>query len=228
MFRSTYKRFATCVLSLFLCIVTLSGCVLRIHDSKYEKGDFYCQKGREKEPRIAAKSNTNTFPIDEVSFKLLYGFYNESDTEFKQYFLGTANDNLIFTLYLCEPEDKGAWYIPCSEIDVEMIIEDYRNIAYHTLVYSYASTKEAIINEYFFATDNKRFIEYHHSETVTIPEKFFKEKNGYFAIHVLVFSPAEESGFVPVAGCRLTSLFYTKTNDNTIELNLSKNKVYIP
>ena len=221
MFRSTYKRFATCVLSLLLCIVTLSGCFFRIHDSKYEKGDF-CQQFEfaVSSPR-AARSNKNKFTIDDVSFEFLFGLNKTGSTTDFNFHCGY--DNYVIVLCICDLDElrKSSDFYA-----FEKPFEDYENLPKHYHIDT-ITEEEVLSDKYSYSIDFTGKFIYNHSEIVRIPREVFNDKEGTFMILLRCFNFDKElDGYMCSFAYGLD--FEYQRSGEYVTLDFEKNKVYIP
>ena len=217
------KRFSICILALSLSIGMLTGCSVRIPDSKFEKGNWVQQIGcfGISSP-IVASSKTDTFPIDNVSFEFYYAFHKED----RSYgFLSTDYKHMVYGLYICETDEFGKLDSVFTEYG--MSFDDYKSIPYHTYIHS-ITEDELLSGKYSYRlAPNKEFI-YNHSESITIPKSTFKSNEGVFSIEIIFYCFNDEfSGYI-CSDVLSLDFSYEKINDNTVKLDFEKNKIYVP
>lgn len=178
------------IITLILVISLLfTGCRFNTHDGMYWAGTFAYTIMRD--PIIlGAKSETNIFSKEDVSFTLYYGFFDliEKEMNRKDFYLLEETDSVILVMYICEEE-----YI--YDISNNQKYEDYTNIENHYFI-KQLSENEAFSDEYGYSIDLKNGVSYSHSETINIPEQFFSEDSGSFVIKWVSFiEPSEGEAF---------------------------------
>ncbi len=219
-----FKRFLICILALSLSIGMLTGCAVRIPDSKFQKGDFVQQIGCFGiGTPIAASSKTDTFPIDNVSFEFYYAF-NELGQGPDYEFYDSNYDHFVVVLCVCDIDD----YRTSSAFnDYYKPYDDYKNIPYNYFIRE-ITDEEIFADKYSYQTKFDGEFVYKHSEIVKIPENIFNHETGDFNISLRCFNFNEnEAGYITSFSFGL-GFHYEKINNKTVKLDFEKNKIYVP
>lgn len=192
--------------------LSLTGCRLNSDTYKFKSGYF----GYTFTPEpimMGAKSNTDIFTKDNVSFELYYGVYDIEDTEeyntdpkdtHRRPFLGDVK--IFFALYICDAEFA-------LDVSNDMEFNDYKNIENYYFLKE-ISEEEAFSEEYGFNMGILRGITYNHHETISIPAEIFTEEKGSFAIRLVAFQgPLTGSGTYYTSTSRGIELDYEVMED---------------
>ena len=198
---------------LILLIITLSvtGCGQK---SGFEKGfDYTFTPTR---IMFGAKSDTDTFPKNDVTFDLYYGVHDVKDdkkygTDPKTFYQKEGDETVFFGLYICDAEHS-------LDVMNDMEISDYKMIENHYFVKE-ISEEEAFSDEYGFTMSYWKGITYNHSETITIPTEFFEEETGSFAIKLIAFHEPTNEGdhYYTSTACHI-EFDYQGVDENTIKI----------
>lgn len=173
---------------LILLIVTLSitSCGQK---SGFEKGFDYTFTPSD--IMFGAKSDTDTFPKNDVTFDLYYGVHDighdeKYNTDPKIGYQKEGDETVFFGLYICEKKHS-------LDVMNDMEISDYKMIEDHYFVKE-ISEEEAFSEEYGLNMSYWKGIIYNHSEKITIPTEFFEEETGSFAIKLIAFHEPRNEG----------------------------------
>ncbi len=218
-----FKRFLICILALSLSIGILTSCSVRIPDSRFEKGNFVQQFEFAVILPTAAKSNTNTFSIDDVSFEFYYAF-NELGQGPDYEFYDSNYDHFVVVLCVCDIDD---FRTSSAFNDYYKPYDDYKNTPYHYYIRE-ITDKEVFSDKYSYQIKFDGEFVYNHSEIVKIPENIFNNETGDFQIILRCFNFNEnEAGYIASFAFGL-DFHYEKLDDNTVKLDFEKNKIYVP
>ncbi len=204
------------LLILFIFALPLSGCV-GTPKAKFEKG-FDTPIGHYDIIQIGATSDKNTFPVDNVSFEIYYGF-NETEKEAEKRLNSYTsseyeNGQVIFATYIL----KGSEYdLNFNSFDEH---QDYKTID-NCIFIRDISQEEAVTDEYTYKFSDPRWLffptKYKHSETLTVPEEVFSQQKGEFCFVIisLLFAPEDNTYRIMEVG--IAQFAYQK-QDNTVEI----------
>ena len=223
-FTRRYFKFIIVLALLFAVVFYFYLCNFKIHDSPFDKGTLYEQFEFNVIFPLAAKSSTDTFPIDNVSFELLYGLHKgKSPSEYSLDRIG--NREYTLALYVCEEDENGEMDTFFSDMTVNA--DNYHSIPYHHLFYS-VPDEDVRSAEYYYSVGYNRKFNFNHSEAVKIPEGVFKSEQGKFQIHLILYIIDNENSRYIEYISKYLQFSYEKTDDKTVKLDFNKNKAYIP
>ncbi|MBE5963405.1 MAG: hypothetical protein E7252_00520 [Lachnospira sp.] len=137
--------------------------------------------------KMGMKSKTDTFKVDDVTFDIYYGMYEEGD-ETPESSYKNEDEKLFFVMYMSE------YNIANYE---SYVIDDYKNAGTNYFIKE-ISDVEVFSGEYAYTLD-KGFIaddvEYKHQETITIVKELFSKSKGIIAIEIVALVPLENGGY---------------------------------
>lgn len=216
--RRTLMRIFCFALALCFAALSLSSCGFMFRP-KYYKGIFG-HTFMPDEIMLGVGADKKEFPIDSVDLQLYYALYPmdtkmyDPEDPVRGYRL-EKGDTVLFGLYIRPYNDHTvAQYIdkPVDYTDIE------NNHFVKAITQEEAASKEYGYKMSFIMD----MVRYHHSETIRIPEEFFKDKNGFFEIVISVFripEGTEDCYFANAGGgC---SIGYKIIDENTVELALN-------
>ena len=198
---------------LLLLMVSLftTGCGQK---SEFEKGFDYTFTPSS--IMFGAKSDTDTFSKNDVTFDLYYGVYDigyaeKYNTDPKSGYRKEGYETIFFGLYICEAD---------YSLDVvnDMEISDYKMIDNHYFVKK-ISEEEAFSDEYGFTMSYWKGITYNHSEKRAIPTEFFANETGSFVVKLIAFhEPMSEGENYYTSKARYIEFDYQIVDENTIKI----------
>ncbi|MGN1156951.1 MAG: hypothetical protein ACI4TK_12305 [Agathobacter sp.] len=165
---------------------------------------------------FGAKSGTDTFSKNDVTFDLYYGVhdigYDEKyNNDPKIHYQKEGNETIFFGLYICDAD---------YSLDVmnDMEISDYKMIDNHYFVKE-ISEEEAFSDEYGLTMSYWKGITYNHNEKITIPSEFFVNETGSFVVKLIAFhKPMTEGGNYYTSTMNYIEFDYQVVDDNTIKI----------
>ncbi len=207
------KARSICRVLLILTIFTLfvTGCEQK---SEFEKGFNYTLTPNE--IMFGAKSDTNTFSKNDVTFDLYYGVHDigsdkKYNTDPKSGYQKEGNETIFFGLYICDA-DYSLDVVNGTEIS------NYKMIDGHYFVRK-ISEEEAFSDEYGFTMSYRKGIVYNHSEKITVPSEFFADETGSFVVKLIAFhEPMTEGDNYYISTVRYIAFDYQAINENTIKI----------
>ena len=204
------RRIFRVLLILLMVSLFTTGCGQK---SEFEKGFDYTFTPNS--IMFGAKSNTDTFSKNDVTFDLYYGVYDigyaeKYNTDPKSGYRKEGYETIFFGLYICEAD---------YSLDVvnDMEISDYKTIDNHYFVKE-ISEEEAFSDEYGFTMSYWKGITYNHSEKITIPSELFANETGSFVVKLIAFhEPMSEGENYYTSMARYIEFDYQVVDENTIK-----------
>ncbi len=157
---------------------------------------------------MGMKSKTDTFKVDDVTFDIYYGMYEEGDENPKSYYIH-EEETVFFLLYLYA-EDKN------SDITDGILYKNYRNTDKIQLVKEIAY-EEAFLGDYTYKMSKKNGIEYKHRETVTIKEELFDKDKGSISIELVALVPLENGEYM-LSNISGINIIYEFISEDTVKI----------
>ena len=159
--------------------------------------------------KMGMKSKTDTFKVDDVTFDIYYGMYEEGD-ETPESSYKNEDEKLFFVMYMSE------YNIANYESD---IIDDYKNTGTNYFIKE-ISGEEAFSGDYAYTLD-KGFlaadVEYKHHETITIMKELFDKKKNTIVIEIDALVPLENGGY-RVSSNSVLKLNYEFISEDTVQI----------
>ncbi len=205
------RRVFRALLILLMVSLFTTGCGQK---SEVEKGFDYTLTPNE--IMFGAKSGTNTFSKNDVTFDLYYGVHDigydkKYNNDPKIHYQKNGNETIFFALYICDADHS-------LDIMNDMEVSDYKMIDNHYFVKE-ISEKEAFSGEYGFTMSYWKGITYNHSETITIPAEFFSDEKGRFAVKIIAFHEPMDKGDNYYTSTTNHIVFrYEAVDDDTIKI----------
>ena len=169
---------------------------------------------------MIVSSNTKVFLKGDVTLNLSYAMHMvESDGELiiKNYYDSCIEEyDLIYGLYIADNDDYKQAGFSCL-----WYANDIENIEGYQFVKK-ISEEEALSDDYlgvspWFAS-GYGWIEFNHTEVITIPKEYVSNRMGYFDIIITVFGKTDNS-YVALDSVRV-ECFYKELDENTIEIDM--------
>lgn len=189
----------------------LTGCGQK---SEFEKGFGYTLTPNS--IMLGVRSDTDTFPWNDVSFQLYYGVHDigyetKHNSDPKKGYQKEGDETVFFGLYICETEHR-------LDIANDTEISDYKMIGNYNFVKKIPE-EEAFSEEYGFTMSYRKGITYNHSEKITVPAEFFTTETGSFVIKLIAFrEPTMKGGKYEVSTAGDLEITYRVVDENTIKL----------
>lgn len=181
---------------------------------QFEKGFDYTWSPNE--IMFGAKSNTDTFSKNDVTFDLYYGVHNigydeKYSTDPKSGYLKEGYETIFFGLYICDVDYS-------LDIVNDIEISDYKMIDNHYFVKE-ISEEEAFSDKYGFTMSCWKGIIFNHSEKITIPTDFFTNETGSFVVKLIAFhEPITEGDNYYTSTAFHIEFDYKVIDENTIRV----------
>ena len=212
---------ALLVIILATSVLTLSSC-----DMKYDyilRGNMY-QDGNYCPYYFIATSNTNTFPIDDVTFNVAYATHTASNSQNPKAMYGKGELEMYFALYIC-PEEITMEQPTKLERNSFTTEEDFNTIENYTMVAG-LNDQEAFAEEYAVRLTSgiiSRGKIFNHIESVTIPTQYFDKENGSFNMKFVCFQKRSDGEF-RVSTFKIIVFKYIKIDENNIKIGFEEVK----
>lgn len=212
--KKTHKGVLILVISLILAGALFVGFVLLrlfgipIGVFGYQEGDFY-YKTLSTPIMLGIKSNTDTFPVDDVTVKLYYGVYPRGYEPPAASYTHRGDTDIIFGIYTCEYEERENVY-------ASLIFDDYKNIENNIFIKD--ASKEEVFGGEYWRNMNYWGVSYNHNEDFTIPAEMFTEDYGRFIVKILAFNTNPEYTGYRTGALGYIKVYYQKTDDDTVKL----------
>lgn len=205
------RRVFRVLLILLMVSLFTTGCGQK---SKYETGFDYTLTPDQ--IMFGARSDTDTFSKDDVTFDLYYGVHDigyteKYNTDPKSGYRKEGYETIFFGLYICDADY-------CLDVVNDREISDYKMIDNHYFVKE-ISEEEAFSDEYGFTMGYWKGITYNHSEKITIPSEFFVNETGSFVVKLIAFhEPATEGDNYYTSTARHIEFDYQAVDENRIKI----------
>ena len=221
------KKYIIITTIAMLCAISLIVTDITVRYIRYEKKQHEICEGfgtaSQNGPiKMGMKSKTDTFKVDDVTFDIYYGMYEEGD-ETPQGSYKKDDEKPFFAMYIQEYNNRTY-----EENDgPDDICNNYRKINGYYFIKE-ISNEEAFSGDYaytlkdgFIADD----IEYKHHETITIMKELFSKSNGTIIIRIYTIIPIESDEYrISRGGC--IELDYEFISEGTVRIEYRHIKLY--
>ncbi len=136
--------------------------------------------------KLAIQSEIDVFNVDDVSFDIYYGIYEEGDDN-PQGGYKFDDESVVFAMYMGENDYDDEE----NRIINGTVYSNYKNIGRNILIKEILE-EEAFSGKYTYTTNQKKKITYKHSEKVTVLKELFNKQEGLIAIKISAFVPKKE------------------------------------
>ena len=166
--------------------------------------------------KMGMKSKTDIFKVDDVTFDIYYGMYEEGDETPKSSYK-RGDEYPFFVMYMSE------YNLTNYESN---IIDDYKNAGTNYFIKE-ISGEEAFSGEYAYILDDGFLasdVEYKHHETITIMKELFSKAKGTIIIRIyaIVVSEGDEYRISEGAAVRIN---YEFISEDTVQIEYRHNQL---
>ena len=228
------KKYIRITIIAMLCAIALIATDIILKYQHLERKSHEISEGfntaSQKRPiKMGMKSKTDTFKVDDVTFDIYYGMYEEGDETPDSSYVRFDSENVFFALYLYEYENRGSVIYNNGE--------DYKDNAITQNIYSKnidkdyfvkeISSEEAFSDDYAYILDEGFLaadVEYKHNETITIMKELFSKAKGTIIIRIyaIVVSEGDEYRISEGAAIKIN---YEFISEDTVQIEYRHNQL---
>ena len=167
--------------------------------------------------KMGMKSKTDTFKVDDVTFDIYYGMYEEGDETPKSSYK-SGDEYPFFAMYMYEMDD----YQKDATIDTKCTdykkFKDYYFIKEIPGEEAFSGAYAYTLDEGFIAAD----IEYKHNESITVMKELFSKNKGTIIIKISTFVLLENGEYRNSRSGGIV-LDYEFISDDTVQIEYRHN-----
>ena len=222
------KKYIRITIIAMLCAIALIATDIILKYQHLERKSHEISEGfntaSQKGPiKMGMKSKTDIFKVDDVTFDIYYGMYEEGDETPHSSYVQELTERPFFAMYIQEynnrtyEENDGAGDI-CN---------DYKKINGYYFIREIPS-EEAFSGEYAYILDDGFLasdVEYKHYETITIMKELFSKDKGIIIIKIFAILPLENGKYEISRGGHI-NIDYEFISEETVKIEYRHIKLY--
>ncbi len=228
------------IILLLTSAVSLAGCGWNYQEEGYyypREHKYYLgqrSKSNWEIMEIFAVSDTNVFPVDNITFDLIYGTHASKymgvretnriyDADCYTYYYENPDHSLqgeyCFALYLVDGEDSKNFQNEDARIGEIDCIENYQLFKKISEEQAFSEEYGYVVYGHFRIVATKYF---KHIENFTVPAEYVKDKQGSFIINIIAYWKDYNKDYYIVDEDRVIVFEYEKIDENTVKIEFSE------